>query len=140
MAGDRPPRPAHRRPRLTSQRQLRGRAAQARGLGAENTACQALAQEGWTILARRLRTEAGEIDIAAERNGLLAFIEVKQRRTLADAAIALSQRQRTRLLAAAEILMAAHPHWGQAGVRFDVMVVDGTGAVRRITDAFRLEE
>lgn len=55
------------------------------------------------------------------------------------AALALSPRQRARLLAAAEILLAEHPVWGSRGVRFDVLLVDVAGAVRRITDAFRAE-
>ncbi len=87
----------------------------------------------------RLRTAAGEIDIVAERDGLLAVVEVKARPSLADAAAALSPRQRARLFAAAEILLAEHPEWGANGVRFDVIVVDAAGAVRRIADAFRGE-
>jgi putative endonuclease len=81
----------------------------------------------------------GEIDLVAEKDGLLAIVEVKSRPTLADAAAALTTRQRARLIAAAEILLAEHPDWGANGVRFDVMVVDGAGAVRRIADAFRAE-
>ncbi len=91
------------------------------------------------MLARRLRTPAAEIDIVAERDGLLAVVEVKARASLADAAASLGPRQRRRLAAAAEQLLAAQPGWGQAGVRFDVMLVDAAGRVRRISDAFRLE-
>lgn len=118
---------------------LRGRRAHARGMQAEATAAAALERDGWTIRIRRLRTEAGEVDLIAERDGLLAIIEVKARPTLADAATALTDRQRRRLLAAAEIVLAAHPDWGASGVRFDVLVVDAAGAVRRIADAFRVE-
>jgi putative endonuclease len=95
--------------------------------------------DGWTVLARRVRTAAGEVDAVAEKDGVLAILEVKTRPTLAGAAVALSVRQRTRLLAAAEILLAENPGWGRAGVRFDVLLVDAAGAVRRIADAFRLE-
>ena len=116
-----------------------GRRSQRLGMDSESIACAALEADGWTILARRLRTQAGEIDIAAERAGLLALIEVKARPVLSDAAAALTLRQRKRLLAAGEIALAEHPHWGKEGVRFDVLVVDAHGAVRRITDAFRLE-
>jgi len=91
------------------------------------------------VLGRRLRTSAGEIDIAAERDGMLAFVEVKARPDLAGAAFALTARQRARLLAAAEILLAQHPDWGKAGIRFDVLLVDAAGRVRRIRDAFRQE-
>ena len=105
---------------------------------AEDAACAALMADGWTILARRLQTGAGEIDIVADRAGLLAFIEVKARPGLAEAAAALSPRQQARLLAAGEAALATNPEWGRAGVRFDVMLVDSAGRVRRITDAFRL--
>ncbi len=119
-------------------RVARGRRAQAGGVDAEGLACAALQADGWSVLARRLRTAAGEIDIVADQAGLLAFVEVKRRATLADAAASLGPRQRRRLLLAAEIVLGEHPGWGAAGVRFDVMVVDMAGQVRRITDAFRL--
>jgi putative endonuclease len=119
-------------------RQQRGRLAHSRGMMAEAAAGAALEAEGWVVLARRLRTEAGEVDMLAERGGVLALVEVKARPTLADAAAAVSPRQRARLLAAAEIILAEHPDWGTAGVRFDILVVDATDRVRRIADAFRL--
>ena len=121
-------------------RQARGRGAQSRGVAAESAACAALEADGWTVLGRRLRTPGGEIDIAAQRDGLLALVEVKARPALADAAASVAPRQRKRLLAAAEILIAEHPDWGAAGIRFDVIVVDAAGRVRRILDAFRRDE
>jgi putative endonuclease len=116
-----------------------GLRAQAQGVGAETLACAALQADGWSILARRARTPAGEVDVVAERDGILVFVEVKRRPTLADAAASVSPRQRDRLLAAAEILLGQNPEWGRAGVRFDVLVVDDAGQMRRIVDAFRLE-
>ena len=113
-------------------------AAEARGRAAEARAAAALEREGWTILARRLRTEAGELDLIAECDGLLAFVEGKARPRLAEAAAAITPRQRARLIAAAEAWLAAHPGHGAAGVRFDVMLVAANGAVRRIADAFRI--
>lgn len=124
---------------MTLTKRIRGAAAQAGGMVAERVAAEALERDGWTIRARRLRTRAGEIDLLAERDGLLAIIEVKARPDLAQAALALGARQRARLLAAAEIVLAEHPEWGAAGVRFDVLLVDPQGRVRRIADAFRLE-
>ena len=117
----------------------RGKRAFAAGVSAETAACAALGADGWTVLARRLRTAAGEIDVLAERDGLLAIVEVKQRPTLAGAAWALTPRQQARLMAAAEIVLGEHPEWGRMGVRFDVLLVDATGAMRRISDAFRKE-
>ena len=77
---------------------MRGTAAQSRGVWAEDRACAALVADGWAILARRMQTGASEIDIVAERAGLLAFVEVKARPDLATAAAALSGRQQARLL------------------------------------------
>lgn len=77
--------------------------------------------------------------MVAEREGVLAIIEVKARPTLAVAAAALTPRQQARLIAAAEILIGQNPAWGTKGVRFDVLLVDAAGAVRRIADASRFE-
>jgi putative endonuclease len=120
--------PPHRR---------RGHAAHARGLAAEDAACAALTNDGWIIHARRLRTKAGEVDAVAEKAGILSIIEIKSRPSLAEAAIALTVRQQNRLAAACEIVLAEHPEWGSSGVRFDVVVVNPAGQMRRIADAFR---
>jgi len=107
-------------------RLLRGRRAYEAGQGAEALAAEALTAEGWALLGQRIRTEAGEIDLIAEREGLLAFIEVKARPSLAEAPFALGPRQRARLVA--------------AGMRFDVMLVAADGTIRRIADAFRADK
>jgi putative endonuclease len=124
---------AMRRPRPEGyrSREASGSRAHALGIDAEAAACAALEHDGWTVLARRLRTVSGEVDAVA------AIVEVKARPTLADAAAALTPRQQRRLLAAGEAILAEHPDWGAAGVRFDVLLVDKAGTVRRITDAFR---
>ena len=111
---------------------------------AEAAACTALVADGWTVLARRARTPAGEVDIVASRvtaagHALLVFVEVKARPTLSQAAAALTLRQQHRLLDAAAILLAENPDWQHASIRFDLLLVDQAGTVRRITDAFRDE-
>ena len=121
-----------------TRRLLRGRRAEASGRDAEGIAAAALARDGWTVLARRARTPAGEIDLVAERDGLVAFVEVKARPSLSEAAFALGARQRARLVAAAECWVAANPGHGAAGMRFDVVIVAADGTARRIADAFRV--
>jgi putative endonuclease len=119
-------------------RSARGGRAQRLGLQAEDAVIAALAHEGWRVLARRALTPAGEIDLVAERDGLLAFCEVKARPSLQEAARALGPRQRARLLAAAECWLAENPGHGTAGIRFDLLLVAADFTVRRIADAFRL--
>jgi len=125
--------------RPASARAQRGRRNQQRGIEAEEIACRALSAHGWRIMARRLRTLAGEIDAIAEKDGVMAIIEVKARASLADAAEALSARQSWRLLRAAELVIADNPGWGTCGVRVDLLAVDPAGRVRRIADAVRLQ-
>ena len=48
--------------------------------------------KGYRILARRYRTPHGEIDIVARRQQLIAFVEVKARASLDDAAYAVTPR------------------------------------------------
>lgn len=99
-----------------------------------------LERQGWVVLLRRARTACGEIDIVAElpEAELIAFIEVKARASLGAAACALSALQRERLLGAAEILLDRHPQWIRRNLRFDLILLDGAGCMRRITDAFRI--
>lgn len=117
-------------------RRRRGLVAETRGRDAESLAASALSADGWVVLARRLRTIVGEIDLVAERDGVVAFVEVKARSSLAEAAFALDVRQRRRLVRAAEVALADHAGWGRAGVRFDVVLVDAVGRVRRVANAF----
>lgn len=111
------------------------------GRWAEAHAAARLQADGWTVLAQRARTGAGEIDLVVWRAGLLAFVEVKARPTLALAAAALGARQQQRLARAGAAWLARHPEVSTAaGIRFDVVVVDRAGGVRRIADAFRSDE
>ena len=118
-------------------RVLRGRRAEAGGRAAEALGERALVQEGWTVLARRLRNAGGELDLVVRRGGLVGFVEVKARASLAEAAFALTPRQQQRLRQAAEIALAEHPDWAADGYRFDVLLVDPAGRMRRIADIIR---
>ena len=126
-------------PSSVERKAVRGRQAQRAGIDGEGRVAQALTANGWTIHGRRMRTAAGEIDIAAERDGLLALIEVKTRKDLDTAAYALGVRQRRRLCQAAAILQDENPSWGRAGTRFDAWLVDAMGRMRHVPDAFRDE-
>ena len=59
---------------------MKRQAAEARGRLAETIAANFLRLKGWTILDRRVRTPAGEVDIVMRKPGLVAFVEVKARK------------------------------------------------------------
>jgi putative endonuclease len=106
------------------------------GLSAESRAAAFLIGKGFRILARRWRCPVGEIDIIAQRRSLLVFVEVKARERLDDAAWSLTERQRNRIIAAAEAWLAQHPDAGIRDIRLDVMLVAPGRIPRHIPAAF----
>jgi len=112
------------------------RAAEVLGRGAEDIVAERLEGQGFAVLARRLRTGAGEIDLVVADAGRLVFVEVKARGCLADAAYAVSARQQARLLEAASAALAAHAEWARDEMRFDVALVAGS-RIEILADAIR---
>lgn len=111
----------------------------AAGLSAERVAGWWLQLKGYRILARRLKTPGGEIDILARRGGTVAVIEVKQRFDFDDAAGAISQRQRQRLVNAARFVLAQRPELSHHSVRFDALLVNRWGWPRHIANVWNDE-
>ncbi len=62
-------------------RHVKRRRAEKRGHAAEYWAALYLMLKGYRILALRYRTPLGEIDLIARRKDVVAFIEVKARRS-----------------------------------------------------------
>lgn len=130
---------ALRSPPAPSGTTLKRRAAHARGMAGEARAAHLLEAHGFTILAQRLRTAAGEIDLIAACDGLLVFCEVKLRETLRAAAESLSQRQRQRIAAAAECYLAEHPEYAMMNMRFDAILIARDGGVEHLPGAFEAD-
>ena len=94
--------------------------------------------KGYRILATRLRTPLGEIDIVARRGDTLAVIEVKARRDWQSASEAVGARQLGRLSRAAHVFLGANPQYAGLTLRFDVMLVTPYALPRHLMDAWRL--
>jgi putative endonuclease len=112
-------------------------AAERFGRYAEAVCRLALRLAGYRVLAARERTPLGEIDIVAQRGGILAIVEVKARRDPGVAAAALSGRQSQRLVRAATVFLSRHPELSGLAVRFDVMLVSPWRWPRHLVDAWR---
>ena len=106
------------------------------GLSAEARAAAFLMAKGYRILAKRFRTRYGEIDIVARRRNLLAFVEVKARATLDDAAYAVTARQQARIIEAAQAWLVAHPEQADFELRFDAMLIAPRRLPRHLLAAF----
>lgn len=110
-------------------------AAEAAGRRGERIAGWWLRLKGWRILARRVRTPAGEVDLVARRGSIVAFVEVKARSTEAELDFAIDQRRLARVAAAAEVLMPrfAGP---RDDIRVDVILIAPGTRPRHIENAW----
>ena len=106
------------------------------GLSAESRAAILLIAKGYRIVARRWKTPLGEIDIVARRHRILVFVEVKARERADDAAEAVTERTKRRIIAAAELWLAHHPDDAQRDIRFDVILVAPGSMPQHIANAF----
>src|SRR4029077_16977690 len=106
------------------------------GLSAEGRAAALLMAKGYRILAKRFRTPHGEIDIVAKRRNLLAFVEVKARASLDEAAFAVTPRQQARIIDAAQAWLAAHPEHAEFELRFDAILIAPRHLPRHLLAAF----
>jgi putative endonuclease len=106
------------------------------GLSAEARAAAYLMAKGYRILAKRFRTPYGEIDLVARRRNLIAFVEVKARATLEDAAYAVTPRQQRRIIDAAQAWLMTHPEHAEFDLRFDAMLIAPRHLPRHLLAAF----
>jgi putative endonuclease len=106
------------------------------GLSAESRAAAYLMAKGYRILAKRFRTPHGEIDLVAKRRNLLAFVEVKARATLDDAAFAVTPRQQARIVDAAQAWLVMHPEHADFELRFDAILIAPRHLPRHLLAAF----
>jgi putative endonuclease len=106
------------------------------GLSAEGKAAAYLMAKGYRILAKRFRTPYGEIDLVARKRNLIAFIEVKARAGLDEAAYAVTPRQQRRIIDAAQAWLMAHPEHAEFELRFDAVLIAPRRLPRHLLAAF----
>ena len=117
---------------------------QSLGKTGEDLACRELERRGYVIFARRYRTRFGEIDIVADDRGVIAFVEVKARKSNRHgwAAEAVSLRKQRRIGAMALDYLAWTGGLNRR-CRFDVVAIDGMATthmtLRLIQDAFQID-
>jgi putative endonuclease len=115
------------------------------GKRGEKAAEAYLKKQGYRILKRNYRTKVGEIDLIAEHNNILVFIEVKSR---TDAALehpfmAVTPKKQKKIAQTARSFLAQNKV-GDRQIRFDVVsVLPGTEKpdslqVEVLQDAFRV--
>ncbi len=110
--------------------------AEQRGRQGEARAAQWLFAHGWEILATRVKTRLGEIDLVAKRDGLVAFVEVKWRAKPEDLALAIDEHRLARVAAAAESVAHLYANAGE-DLRIDVILLAPRTPPRHIVNAWQ---
>jgi putative endonuclease len=102
------------------------------GRWGETQAADYLHQQGYTVMARNVRTPYGEIDLVAqilskitENETITVFVEVKTRtsKTFGYPEEAITTRKQTNLISAAQHYLQEHPDLDQ-NWRIDVIAIE----------------
>jgi len=106
----------------------------------ERIAARWLEHSGWRVLARRFRAGRRDIDLVVERDGLVAFVEVKARSgdEFGDPVEAVHRRKQRSLSKSAQTWIVRHGRLGEQ-YRFDVVGIllrDKRVFVRHVPGAF----
>lgn len=113
-----------------------------KGKMAETLAKAMFMLKGYRIIASNFvtgrGTSAGEVDFIALKDNLLVFVEVKQRRTLEEAAYAILPEQQQRIWYGAESFLQKNQQYQNVNIRFDAVLVSLPFQIRHIEDAWRL--
>jgi putative endonuclease len=108
------------------------------GLRAEWIAAAWLFAKGYRVLARRFVVRGGEIDLVVQRGQTIAFVEVKARGDLDEAASAIHEIKRRRLSWAARIWLTRNPWAVGATLRGDAVFVAPGRLPRHTLEAYTL--
>ncbi len=125
---------------MTPDKHKTGKKARADGYKAETAAVLFLRLKGYRILERNFKPPrgigAGEIDIIAEKSGVIVFIEVKYRSTASDAAEAVNGYVQARRIKGAEYFLMTRPELADKEMRFDVILISPKHLPEHIQNAF----
>jgi putative endonuclease len=110
--------------------------AEKRGRRGEGWAALWLRLRGWRIVARRVKTPRGEIDLIARRGRTVAFVEVKWRTTGVGLDTAIDAYRLRRVAAAVEAVAHRHTRPGDT-IRIDVLLLAPRRWPRHIVNAWQ---
>ena len=106
------------------------------GLAAEGIAARHYHAQGYETVAQRWRGAGGEIDLIMRKGLLTVFIEVKKAAYFARAAQRITPRQMSRIAQSAEAYASCLPKGLLSDMRIDVALVNDTGQIEVIENAF----
>lgn len=98
-----------------------------KGITAENIACEYLARQGLTLLARNYRSRRGEIDLIMRDRDVVVFIEVRSRkhnRTM-NVIESINPQKCERIILTSQQYLQSSKVFRDSICRFDIVLVTG---------------
>ncbi|AHD08540.1 YraN family protein [Phaeobacter gallaeciensis] len=123
-------------PKRASARGLRGAKSHHAGQAAEQLVARFYERQGYQVAARRWRGGGAEIDLILRLEAMVVFVEVKHSTTRDQAMARINAAQMQRMMASAAAFLADEPAGQLTEARLDVAVVDGTGRVEVLENAY----
>ena len=112
------------------------RQAERRGRAAELIAALFLMAKGYRLLAWRVKTGRGEIDLVMKFGRDIVFVEVKTRNDLDTALFSITGRKARRTVDAARIWLSQNTRLLNFNCRFDILVLAAYHWPRHIKSAY----
>jgi putative endonuclease len=111
-----------------------------KGYHGESLAVAFLEVHGFIVLGRNIRSQYGEVDIIAQKDGIIVFIEVKTWTVFSIDSVqySIDKKKQTRIIKTAELFLSAHPEFDELTMRFDVIFIKGK-TFTHIQNAFTVD-
>jgi len=98
------------------------------GAWAEELAWNHLHEHGWQLIERNFFCKGGELDIIARKGSVVAFVEVKYRKSQAmgGTVASLTPKKQRRLIHSAKVFLQRYPSLSHLDCRFDLIAISGS--------------
>ncbi|MDR2518197.1 MAG: YraN family protein [Spirochaetaceae bacterium] len=108
-----------------------------KGREGEQRAAEALEAAGMRIIARNVRSSAGEVDLIALDGETIVFVEVKAWSVWGIDALSytINEKKQRRIIETAKYFLASHREYNCMAVRFDVVFI-GPSVMTHLASAF----
>lgn len=128
--------PVSEEKKISTRKRNRGQLAYFKGSFAETTVAEVYMARGAILLETRWRGKSGEIDLIFVDGDIYVFCEVKAAVTHEAAKCRLLPTQMKRIHGSASEYLSFTPKGQLSDVRFDLALVDATGEVQILENAF----
>lgn len=107
----------------------------------EKLAAAYFKKKGYKILASNFNGKGFEIDLVTSKDGVIAFVEVKRRKSanFMDPLNSIDRKRREHMIKGAKYFLLENDLYDKCDVRFDILTIIGSEkSIEHYEDAFRI--